>query len=323
MTDSMDFGVGAELALVERKIRESVASDEPLLTDIARYVIEAGGKRIRPVVTLLAFKALGGRDINQAVDLATALELIHSATLIHDDINDGGLTRRGRITAYRKFGLQNALVTGDFLFVKAFGIGGRFDEQIVELTADACAALAEGEIRQKRRAFDVKVTEAEYLDIIRRKTALPIMAGAKIAGLLAGAPLELVEAVGEYGLNLGIAFQIVDDILDVVGDEVRLGKPLGVDLREGNVTLVAIHGMNNGSAIDHAALARILRKRRKAEAEVKEALAILRGSGGVGKARAAARRFGTQAKMALGPIPEGPAKANLLRLVDYVLTREA
>ena len=323
MTDFMDFGVGAELALVERKIRESVASDEPLLTDIARYVIEAGGKRIRPVVTLLAFKALGGRDINQAVDLATALELIHSATLIHDDINDGGLTRRGRITAYRKFGLQNALVTGDFLFVKAFGIGGRFDEQIVELTADACAALAEGEIRQKRRAFDVKVTEAEYLDIIRRKTALPIMAGAKIAGLLAGAPLELVEAVGEYGLNLGIAFQIVDDILDVVGDEVRLGKPLGVDLREGNVTLVAIHGMNNGSAIDHAALARILRKRRKAEAEVKEALAILRGSGGVGKARAAARRFGTQAKMALGPIPEGPAKANLLRLVDYVLTREA
>src|SRR3989337_2257194 len=207
MTTSLDFGVGEELALVERKIRESIVSDESLLTDIASYVIGSGGKRIRPLVTLLSFQALGGKDVRQAVDLATALELIHSATLIHDDINDGGETRRGRVAAYKKFGLQNALVTGDFLFVKAFGIGGEFDAGIVELTADACAALAAGEVR--------------------RKTALPIMAGAKIAGLLAGARLEHVEAVGDYGLYLGIAFQIVDDILDVIGDGARLGKPAG------------------------------------------------------------------------------------------------
>jgi len=323
MTGSPDSGVGAELALVEQKIRESIVSEEPLLTDIASYVIEAGGKRIRPIVTLLAFQALGGKDIRQAVDLAAALELIHSATLIHDDINDGGETRRGRPAAYKKFGLQNALVTGDFLFVKAFGIGGKFDADIVELTANACAALAEGEIRQKRHAYDTSVSRNEYLDIIRRKTALPIMAGAKIAGLLAGARLEHVEAVGEYGLNLGIAFQIVDDILDVVGDRKRLGKPAGTDVREGNVTLVAIHALNNGSAIDHAELARIMGRRVKADGEVERALSLIREAGAVEKARTDARHFGFVAKQALEPIPDSEAKASLVRLVDFVLSRDA
>src|SRR6266566_3188084 len=146
MTGSHDFGMAKELALVEARIRESIVSEEPLLHDIASYVIEAGGKRIRPTVTLLAFQALGGQDTSEAI------------------------------------------------------------------------ALAEGEIRQQRHAYDTDLTRDECLDIILRKTALPMMAGAKIAGLIAGARLEDVDAVGDYGLNLGIAFQIVDDILDVVGD---------------------------------------------------------------------------------------------------------
>jgi octaprenyl-diphosphate synthase len=323
MTGPPDFGVGGELALVEKRIRESIASEEALLTDISTYVIEAGGKRIRPIVTLLAFKALGGRDVWQAVDLAAALELIHSATLIHDDINDGSDVRRGRVAAYKKFGLQNALVTGDFLFVKAFGIGGKFDADIVELTANACAALAEGEIRQKRHAFDVDLTRDEYLDIIRRKTALPIMAGAKIAGLLARSRLEYVEAVGDYGVNLGIAFQMVDDILDVVGDGDRLGKRAGTDLREGNVTLPAIHALNNGSAIDRAELVRILQTRQKRETDIESALRLIRDAGAVDKARTDARHFGFLAREALEPVPESDARTNLLRLVDYVLSRDA
>src|SRR3989441_8279769 len=209
MTTSLDFGVAKEMALVEAKIRRSIVSEEPLLHDIARYVIDAGGKRIRPMVTLLAFRALGGTDVSQAIDLAAALELIHSATLIHDDINDGGEMRRGRLTAYKKFGLQNALITGDFLFVKAFGIGGKFDAEIVELTADACAALAEGEIRQKRHAFDTGVSHQEYVDIITRKTALPIMAGAKNIRLHARAPPQGIEGGGRYGPELGRALPIV------------------------------------------------------------------------------------------------------------------
>ncbi len=322
VSSSWDFGVLKELSLVEQKIRESVVSEEPLLTDIATYVIAAGGKRIRPTVTLLSFKALGGKDIQQAVDLAAALELIHSATLIHDDINDGGEMRRGRPAAYKKYGLQNALVTGDFLFVKAFGIGGKFDPDIVELTANACAALAEGEIRQKRHAFDTSVTKDEYVDIIRRKTALPIMAGAKIAGLLAGARLEDVEAVGDYGLYLGIAFQIVDDILDIIGDGARLGKPAGTDLKEGNVTLPAIHALNDGLRVDKAELARILRKTHKDNGELEAALHVLRTSGAVEKAWADARHFGELAKQAIAPLPPSDAKLNMMRLVDFVLTRD-
>src|SRR5256885_5813762 len=199
---SLDFGVTSELALVEARIRESIRTEEPLLHDIARYVIESGGKRIRPMVTLLALRALGGTEVRQAVDLAAAFELIHSATLIHDDINDGGDMRRGRLAAYKKFGLQNALVTGDFLFVKAFGIGGRFDDDIVEITANVCAALAEGEIRQNRHAHDTDGTRSEYLDILQRKTALPMSAGGPGAGPLGEAAPQHLQTLGERRAKL-------------------------------------------------------------------------------------------------------------------------
>src|SRR5207247_280698 len=152
MTTTWGFGVCHELDLVERRIRDSLASEEPLLTEIAQYVITSGGKRIRPVVTLLAFKAAGGEDIERAVDIAAALELIHSATLIHDDINDGGTERRGRPAAFLKYGLQEALVTGDFLFTRAFRIGGKFADDIVDLTAKGCGALAAGGSRRQRHS---------------------------------------------------------------------------------------------------------------------------------------------------------------------------
>src|SRR3989475_10515215 len=201
-------------------------------------------------------------------------------------------------------------------------MGGRWDAEIAEGSGDAGAALREGEIRQKRHPFDTAVTHQEYLDIITRKTALPIMAGAKIIGLIAGARLEDIDAVGEYGLNLGIAFQIVDDVLGVVGDGERLGKRTGTDLREGNVTLVAIHALNDGSSIDVRSLERLIAKRRKREEDVQRGLALLRDSGAIEKARAEALGFGQLAKKALDPLPESDAKANMVQLVDYVLSRD-
>src|SRR2546426_4129711 len=144
MTTTWDFGVSRELDLVERRIRESLVSEEPLLTEIAQYVIGAGGKRIRPTVTLLAFRAVGGKAVEKTVDIAAALELIHSATLIHDDINDGGMERRGRPAAYLKYGLQEALVTGDFLFSKAFRIGGRMERGNDDLPPRAVAPSPRG-----------------------------------------------------------------------------------------------------------------------------------------------------------------------------------
>src|SRR2546422_4914155 len=150
MTTTWDFGVSHELDLVEGRIRDSLLSEEPLLTEIAQYVIGAGGKRIRPTVTLLAFRAVGGKAVEKTVDIAAALELIHSATLIHDDINDGGTQRRGRPAAYLKYGLQEALVTGDFLFSKAFRIGGEKGDDIVLPPPQRCAAPPAGGILPKR-----------------------------------------------------------------------------------------------------------------------------------------------------------------------------
>src|SRR3989449_6526433 len=198
MTTTWDFGVSHELDLVERRIRESLVSEEPLLTEIAEYVIAAGGKRIRPTVTLLAFKSVGGKAVGRAVDIAAALELIHSASLIHDDINDGGTERRGRPAAYLKYGMQEALVTGDFLFTKAFRIGGKMDGDIVDLTARVCAALAEGEILQKRHLGNVNLTWDEYLNIITRKTAMPIATGARVGALLGTRPPGGIAAGGGH-----------------------------------------------------------------------------------------------------------------------------
>ncbi|HKZ47564.1 MAG TPA: polyprenyl synthetase family protein [Thermoplasmata archaeon] len=311
-----------ELAEVDALIRASIRSDESLLTEIAEYVIGAGGKRVRPQVTLLAFRAVGGGDPAAAIRIAAALELIHSASLLHDDINDGGTLRRGREAAYRKFGLQNALVTGDFLYVKSFAIGGKFPEDIIDLTASVCTSLAEGEVRQKRLAGNVHVTREEYLDVIRRKTALPISAGARIGALLGGGRPEEIDALTEYGLNLGIAFQVVDDILDVVGDERVLGKRVGSDVFEGNVTLLSIHALNDGATIDTRLLARLLRKKRKSEAEVSRALDLIRQSGAVEKARVDAGRYGYLAKRALDGLRDTAAKADLLDLADFVVSRE-
>src|SRR2546422_1125228 len=181
---------------------------------------------------------------------------------------------------------------------------------------------AEGETGWWRHPFNPAVTREESRDIITGKTALPIGGGGKIIGLIAGARLEDIDAVGEYGLNLGIAFQIVDDILDVVGEGARLGKRTGTDLREGNVTLVAIHALNDGSSIDVGSLARLIAKRRKREEDVRRGLALLRDSGAIEKARAEAFAFGQLAKKALDPIRESDAKANMVQLVDYVLSRD-
>ena len=323
MTTPRDFGVGPELALVERRIREAIESEEPLLTEISEYVIASGGKRIRPTVTLLGFKAVGGTKFDRAIDMAAALELIHSATLVHDDINDGGTYRRGRLAAYRKYGIHEALVTGDFLFARAFGIGGKFDDRIVDLTARVSASLAEGEIRQKRHAGDVRIGREEYLNIVKRKTAMPISGGAQAGAMLGEGTAEEIDILGEYGLNLGITFQIVDDILDVVGDTAVLGKQPGMDVKEGNVTLLAIHALNNGSAIDRSELIRIIRKRQKDWGEVRTALRMIQESGAVDQAREDAREFAERARKALDAFPAVDARAHLRDLIDFVLSRQA
>ena len=320
MTSGPVFDVEEELVLVEKQIREAIQSEEQLLTDIAEYVIRAGGKRIRPTVAVLANKAVGGKNIGKAIRVAASIELIHSATLLHDDINDGGEMRRGRESAYKKFGVQNALVAGDFMFVKAFAIGGTLDPDIVALTASVCASLAEAEILQRRQAGDPSLTRERYLDVVRRKTALPISAGARIGAILGGGTPEEVEALSEYGLHLGTAFQIVDDILDIVGEPSVIGKPVGTDLKEGNITLLVLHAMNDGSA-RREELTRILRHPRRTSVQIKRGLTLIRESGAVERARVDADHYRFLAQKALGSVRPGPYRDQLTSLADFVVRR--
>ena len=321
-TSPWDFGIKKELGMVDEKLREMVKSQEQVLTDASLHVIEAGGKRLRPTVTILAYKALGGRDVGKIVDIAAGFELIHSATLIHDDINDGGSTRRGRMTVYKKFGLHDAIVTGDFLFAKAFQLGGTFDKTVVDTTADACGALAEGEILQNRYRHKKDLTIDTYLQVAERKTAQPIKAGAMVGGYLAGGSSEEVVSLGKYGLDLGVAFQIVDDILDFTGDEKKTGKMVGNDLKEGNLTLPSLLAIKSSDDAKKAILAVISQEDPSVES-VKECAKMVVKSGAIEKARGMGEYYGMEALGHLGCLSDTSYSKALRDVVAKVLERDS
>jgi geranylgeranyl pyrophosphate synthase len=321
MVSALDFGISEELERVEKKIAESLQSEEELLTEIATYVVGSGGKRIRPALTLLAFYAAGGKDPSDAIEVASALELIHNATLIHDDINDGGILRRGMVAAHKKYGVHASLVTGDFLFTRGFEIGGKFSDRIVGVTARACVGLAEGEIKQQKNLRNLGLEPGDYLDIITRKTAMPMQTGSEVGAILGGGNEEQIRTLAEYGLNLGICFQIVDDILDVIGTEEILGKPIGTDIREGILTLVPIYALSNGASEERQRLRTILQKESKNDSDVETAIQILKESGAIEEAREEASKYSRSAKACLSaPIVE-EYRERLLNLADFVLDR--
>jgi len=316
------FGLDKELRMVDEKLQDMVKSEEKLLTEAAIHVISAGGKRLRPTVTILSYKALGGTDIEKIIDIAVGFELIHSATLVHDDINDGGSTRRGRTTVYKKFGLHNAVVTGDFLFVKAFALGGTYDKNVVTTTADACQKLAEGEILQSSYRHTAGITLDKYLQVMRRKTAEPIKAGAMVGAYLAGGKPEEIQSMGDYGLNLGIAFQIVDDILDFTGDETKTGKTVGTDIKEGYLTLPSLLAIK-----DSEDSARVIRgavtKQELTSEDVRRCVEVVLKSGAIEKAKGMGEYYGNEALQHLGSLSNTPYSQSLRELVRKVLDRDS
>ena len=236
--------VAEELARVEERIAAVIESREPRLTEISDYLINAGGKRVRPAVSLLTFRACRGDDPTDVIDLAVSLELIHTATLLHDDIIDSNDTRRGRDPAPPRSSVSDTLLTGPFLFSRAIDGCGRLEPKIVAWAADACVQLTEGEIMQGRFRRNASVREEDYYQIVRRKTASLFAACAGIAAYLAGAADAVVEHIQTAGLEVGIAFQMVDDVLDVEGDPTRIGKRAGTDLLDGNPSLPIVMGLH-------------------------------------------------------------------------------
>jgi octaprenyl-diphosphate synthase len=290
--------IAPDLARVESQLTRLLVSREPLLNEIAHYLIGGGGKRIRPAVALLVFKACGGDDVTDMIDVAVALELIHSATLLHDDIIDGGETRRGRPSAFGRFGLANTLVTGDFLFSKAFELCGRFEEGIVRWAADACISLTEGEVMQGRFRRNPAVTVDDYLEIIARKTASLFSQGARVAAHLAGMTAEATQAMWTCGFNIGMAFQIVDDLLDVEGSEEVTGKPVGIDLRDGNPSLPLVLAIAKDPEVR-----RVFVHAEPTAADITAALDRVRRLGVLKAVRRLAEDYTGRARAVLGALP--------------------
>ena len=235
-----------EAALVAH-VEAAAAGEHAEAMALARQVLLAGGKRWRPILILLAHELAGGgddsaRDSSEIMPLALAFEMIHTATLVHDDINDGAKFRRNVPTLHESYDAAQAIIAGDYLFVEGFGLGGRYDERIVRLMADCCARIASAELMQLRHVGNLATTPEDYYRIISGKTAGPFEAGCEAAALVADADDQRAAILGTFGLELGLAFQIVDDLLDLEGDE-RMGKPRGTDVIEGKMTLPLIHSL--------------------------------------------------------------------------------
>ncbi len=323
MGTSWDRPIKDDLQRVEEMIIETITTQQPLLTEIAMHVVRSGGKRIRPGIGLLSFHAVNGKNVDRVIRLATAFELIHSATLVHDDINDGSDTRRGAIAAYKKYGVQRALITGDFLFVQGFRLGGVMDAvDIVNMVADACTKMAESEILQTEVEHETSAPVETYLKIINGKTAKPMEASARVGAYIGEGSTSQLHALGEFGLNIGYAFQIVDDILDIVGNEADIGKPRGMDILDGKPNLPLMLAMNEGSG-DKDFIRTVYKSKTKTSEDIQMAVEIVSKSDALEKAREYAQNFKEKALSNLDVLDPSVYKDALFDLADTVVNRRS
>lgn len=262
------------LRAVDELLLTIANSSVSVLADASRHILSAGGKRLRPRLVLLSYQAAGGHDLGQAVPLAAAVEVIHTATLVHDDINDHGTLRRGRETVNARWGRTFALLTGDFMFTKAYELMLGYSGSFNAILARAAVALVEGETLQiyasQQDAFDPDI----YLEIITKKTAALFMAATQLGAQLAKAPQDWVDALRDYALNLGLAFQITDDVLDLAADSQQIGKNAGIDIAQGRGIAVALAGHfgsmsnnGNGNALQEAVVHEAVQQGRTKAAE--------------------------------------------------------
>jgi octaprenyl-diphosphate synthase len=301
----------AGLDSVEEALERALASDVSLLSGAASQLVLSGGKRLRPKTVLLAHEAAGGEDRSQAVRFATIVELVHTASLIHDDINDRSGMRRGEETVNARWGDGLALLTGDFVFVRMLSLLAGLDSRVLDLLSNACQCIVEGEALEVLSLGDTAMSEEGYLDIVSRKTASLFAVCAESGGVLAGASEERIGALRSYGLNLGIAFQIRDDTLDLVGQVDDLGKPVASDLAQGKMSLATICALSASSAADE-----IL-----SSADRLGVVEMLQDSGALSYALQKAEQYADSAKDSLSVLPPSGARAALRGMADFAVAR--
>ena len=301
-----------ELMLISREKGHSE------VVDLSEHILMAGGKRIRPMLLMLCYDMLGGKNLDEVLPLATAYEIIHTATLIHDDINDNAKIRRGVKTIHEIENSVKAQITGDWLFVLGFGLGGQYEKEIVDLMAETCSRMASAELKQLEHIHNLSTTSDDYYKIIEGKTAGPFASGCKAVAILTNQPKEIQEALYNFGMQLGLAFQLVDDLLDLIGDD-RLGKPRGLDILEGKMTLPLLLGINNLEGKDKEKLLNLVSK--FSLQDLDEVLHLLKISGSIDYCRTLVNEHLNSAIREINYIEENPPKKLVLELAHYVRSR--
>lgn len=315
-----------DLQEVEKEFTRQLQSQVAVIPEIADYIKDGGGKRIRPAVLLMSARMAGysgAAAAERSVLYASVLEFIHTATLVHDDIIDEAEVRRGRDAVHTRWGNHLTVLFGDFLYLKSMSMALSVDHlEIVRVLCDVTLRIVEGEIYQLTKVGVVDLSEEEHFDIVRRKTAFLFAGCARIGGMLGPTTREQQEALWDYGINIGMAFQIVDDLLDFTGDASAMGKPVGGDLREGKMTLPVIHLRECGEARADALLRQIVATGEVSTEDWHELSAMLKQARSMEYAQRVATDFVERAKKALCAFPASDARDALMYLPDYVVSRD-
>jgi octaprenyl-diphosphate synthase len=313
--------VAADMERVNAAILSRTGSEVQMIPEVANHLISSGGKRLRPMLTL-ATAALCGYRGDGHVKLAAGVEFMHTATLLHDDVVDESDMRRGKVAARVRWGNEASVLVGDFLLGQAFKMMVEVGSlRALEILSAASAVIAEGEVMQLAAAKNMETNEDEYLAIIRAKTAELFAAACEVGPVIAGRPKAEAAACRSYGMNLGIAFQLVDDTLDYGGASAKLGKNVGDDFREGKITLPVVLSFRRGSTAERAFWRRTLEEGEAEERDLEQALAIMRRHRALDDTVERARHYGAIAEDALALFPDGAMKQALLDAVEFSIAR--
>lgn len=311
-----------DLEACNRTIVARMDSPVALIPRLAAHIVAAGGKRLRPVLTLASARMCGYADGMRHVRLAACVEFIHTATLLHDDVVDESVLRRGLASANAVFGNKASVLVGDFLFARAFQLMVEDGSlAVLRILSAAAATIAEGEVLQLATQNDLSTPEDRYLDVVRGKTAALFAAACEVGAVVAGRPEAEVGALRDYGLNLGIAFQLVDDALDYAADQAVLGKTVGDDFREGKVTLPVLTAYAAGDGAQRAFWQRTIAASEQTETDLDQALALMSACGAIPATLQRAGEFAVLAKQSLAGFPDGAYRRALLAVADYTVSR--
>ncbi|MFO7982126.1 MAG: polyprenyl synthetase family protein [Desulfuromonadales bacterium] len=311
-----------DLQRVEDQFKVDLSSDVVLIQKVGQYILASGGKRMRPVLLLLSSK-LSGYQGDAHIALASVVEFIHTATLLHDDVVDDAVLRRGKTSANSVWGNEASVLVGDYLFAKSFSLMVRQGSlKILQILSDATTMMAEGEVLQLISTCDVDLAEEHYIKVVSNKTAILISAACQVGGVLGGCPVEKEEALRRFGMDLGIAFQLMDDALDYVAEQSEFGKARGHDLQEGKMTLPLIHALRQCTEAERQRVTEVVDQEDLDQSDLEDVCDLIERYGGIVYTYRRAADMVERAKAHLTVFPDSPPRQALFEAADYVVTRK-